>query len=538
VRGHHQRRVRGARLEDEQFRDRPLERGIEVARRFIGKHEHRLRDERPRDRHALPLAMREPIDRALHLVAKPDAREQLAGAGTGRIVEQKRPVQPEGEQHILEDIERRHEFEGLEHLSDARRAIGAAFGLAHGRQRAPLRADLAVSWQQFAGKEREQGALPGAGRPAHRERRACRKRKSRYPQLEARGFPGGAPEDEPGRLDEHRGRRNLHLGLHVESVAEPGYPAGMGRLALILVVVAALVSQMVGCGGQSQPPATRAPGAKPRVFAAHPALSSMVRELAGGEVELVEPWTGEPDPAYWRPRAEQIRDIQSCDLIILNGAGYEPWAAQAALPRARTIDTTSAAKDKLIEVEGETHSHGPEGEHTHSTTASTTWLSPTIARAQAGAIADALRPFFATPEAAAALAARKTALDATFTRTEKALAELRSLEPKWLASHPVYQYLGQASGIEIESKHWEPGEMPSDREWTKFRLTRAAFPKPIAWMLWEDEPGPEIRAQLAKDGVEVLVVPLFPTSGGEFAISYALLVEKAVEKAVEERTRR
>jgi len=314
------------------------------------------------------------------------------------------------------------------------------------------------------------------------------------------------------------------------SVAERGYPAGMGRLALILVVVATLVSHMVGCGGQSQPPATRAAGAKPRVFAAHPALSSMVRELAGGKLELVEPWIGEPDPAYWKPSADAIRDIQSCDLIILNGAAYEPWAAQAALPRARTIDTTSAVKAQLIKVEGETHSHGPEGEHTHSTTASTTWLSPAIARAQADAIATALEPFFAGSEAKSEFAARKTTLFATFTRAEKALAELKSLEPKWLASHPVYQYLSQASGIEIESKHWEPGEMPSDREWTKFRLTRAAFPKPTAWMLWEGEPGPEIRAQLAKEGVEALVMPLFPKSGGEFAMSYALLLEQAVEE--------
>ena len=256
----------------------------------------------------------------------------------------------------------------------------------------------------------------------------------------------------------------------------------------------------------------------------------MVRELGASEVELVTPWTGTPDPAYWKPSADAIRDIQSCDLIILNGAAYEPWAAQAALPRARTIDTTSAVKAQLIKVEGETHSHGPEGEHTHSTTASTTWLSPAIARAQADAIAMALEPFFAGSEAKSEFAARKTTLFATFTRAEKALAELKSLEPKWLASHPVYQYLGQASGIEIESKHWEPGEMPSDREWTKFRLTRAAFPKPTAWMLWEDEPGPEIRAQLAKEGVEALVMPLFPKSGGEFASSYALLLEQAVEE--------
>lgn len=256
----------------------------------------------------------------------------------------------------------------------------------------------------------------------------------------------------------------------------------------------------------------------------------MVRDLAGSDVELVTPWLGTADPAYWKPSADAIREIQSCDLILLNGAGYEPWAAQAALPRARTIDTTLAVKKQLIEVAGETHSHGPGGEHTHSTTASTTWLSPTLARAQVEAIAKGLQPFFTEPDAFGQFAARKTTLLATLTRIEKALAELKMLEPKWLASHPVYQYLGQASAIEIQSMHWEPGEMPDEKEWTKFRLTRAAFPRPTAWMLWEDEPGPEIRAQLDKEGVRVAVVPLFPSAEGEFAISYALLLEKLVEE--------
>jgi zinc transport system substrate-binding protein len=304
----------------------------------------------------------------------------------------------------------------------------------------------------------------------------------------------------------------------------------MLRTALLVAALLISIASLVGCGPSPEAQSMRAPGAKVRVFAPNPALASIVRELGGAEIELVTPWTGVPDPAYWKPSADAIREIQSCDLIVLNGAAYEPWAAQAALPRARTVDTTKAVKSKLIEVEGETHSHGPEGDHTHATTASTTWLSPALARAQAEAIAGGLRPFFADSERAGEFAARTTTLFATFTRIEKALAELKALEPKWLASHPVYQYLGQASGIEIESKHWEPGEMPDEKEWTKFRLTRAAFPRPTAWMLWEGEPLPEIRAQLEQEGVRVVVVSLFPSADGEFASSYALLLERLVEE--------
>jgi len=303
----------------------------------------------------------------------------------------------------------------------------------------------------------------------------------------------------------------------------------MVRTALLVAALLSIAS-FAGCGPSPQAPAARAQGEKVRVFAPNPALASMVRELGGGEVELVTPWEGAGDPAYWKPTPDAIREIQSCDLIVLNGAAYEPWAAQAALPRARTVDSTAAVKAQLIEVEGETHSHGPEGDHTHATTASTTWLSPTLARAQAEAIAGGLRPFFSDAQRAGGFAARTATLLATLSRVETALAELKSREPRWLASHPVYQYLGQASGIEIESKHWEPGEMPDEKEWTKFRLTRAAFPRPTAWMLWEGEPLPEIRAQLEKDGVRVAVVPLFPGADGEFASSYALVLERLLEE--------
>jgi zinc transport system substrate-binding protein len=298
-----------------------------------------------------------------------------------------------------------------------------------------------------------------------------------------------------------------------------------------LLGVLALVSLgLLGCGSQSSSAgaASAGGGTKPRVYVPNPALASIARELAGDAVELVTPWMGAADPAFWKPTPEQIREIQGCDAIFLNGAGYEPWSDQAALPRAKTVETTAAVKDRLIAEQGVTHSHGPMGEHAHAGTASTTWLSPELARAQSEAMAQRLGQLL--PTRAADLAARKTTVLAAFTSISAMLAELKAHEPRWLASHPVYQYLAQASGIELAAVHWEPGEMPDEKEWTKFRLTRAAFPRPIAWMLWEDEPGPEVRARLEKEGVEIAVMPLFPSIEGEFTVSYrrvlALLNER------------
>lgn len=256
----------------------------------------------------------------------------------------------------------------------------------------------------------------------------------------------------------------------------------------------------------------------PRVFVPNPVIESMVRALAGDgdRIRIYAPWRGDGatfgDPAYWKPTADEIREIQSCELILLNGAGYEQWAEQAALPRARSVDTTSHLRSRLIVEEGETHSHGPEGEHSHSGFASSTWLSPELAKEQlatvVGRLYELLGTTYPTDEIFQEMSKRLDEAGAT-------LREVGRLQPKLLASHPVYQYLGQAGGIAIDSMHWEPGEMPADTEWTKFRLVRAGHPRPTAWMLWEGEPGDEIRAKLAAEGVEVFVFPLFPVDAGK-----------------------
>jgi hypothetical protein len=76
-----------------------------------------------------------------------------------------------------------------------------------------------------------------------------------------------------------------------------------------------------------------------------------------------------------------------------------------------------------------------------------------------------------------------------------------------------------------------PGAMPAETEWTKFRLARLGAPKPKAWMLWEGEPGPEIRAKLEAEGVEAIVFSPQGKEGVPF-MRYALERVEAMLAAV------
>ena len=285
-------------------------------------------------------------------------------------------------------------------------------------------------------------------------------------------------------------------------------------VVVVVMVVPSTLPAVVGCvPPRSRNPAAQGEKALLTIHAPNMPIASIAARLLPNQRVIVGAAAAGGDPAYWKPSSDDIGRIQQADLILLNGAGYEPWAAQAALPRNRTVDLSVAVKSNLIEEAGETHSHGPEGEHSHAGTAFTTWLSPDILRTQAREIALAL---------ATMKPSQKTAIEAALAKLNEELLALGTTlraaaakQPMWLASHPVYQYLAQAGGTTIESMHWEPGEMPSETEWTKFRLSRAAAPKPVAVMLWEGEPGAEIRAKLDAEGVRVVVFPP-QGDGGDF----------------------
>jgi len=72
-----------------------------------------------------------------------------------------------------------------------------------------------------------------------------------------------------------------------------------------------------------------------------------------------------------------------------------------------------------------------------------------------------------------------------------------------LFSQPVYQYLMQRYGLNGRSLHWEPHEMPGDEQWRE--LSDVLATHAAAWMIWEDEPLPNITNRLKRMGIESIV---------------------------------
>jgi zinc transport system substrate-binding protein len=210
------------------------------------------------------------------------------------------------------------------------------------------------------------------------------------------------------------------------------------------------------------------------------------------------------DPADWQPSVADVMAMQEADLILLNGAGYEPWLERVSLPAPRVLISSEAVTEQLIESETITHQHGPEGAHSHTETAFTLWLDPLLAVEQARAVGSAISVLH--PQAANEIEERMDDLE----------QELLQLHEAWLRvvvqigsapllfSHPVYQYLERRYQLNGRSLHWEPDEDPGESEWSS--IVALLETQPATLMIWEAEPLPDIASRLDAMGVSVLVV--------------------------------
>jgi len=263
-----------------------------------------------------------------------------------------------------------------------------------------------------------------------------------------------------------------------------------------------------GCSGPATtevaPPPTPAGDGALSVYVVDYPLDYFAKRIGGDRVAVSFPAPADEDPAFWSPDAETVLAYQGADLILLNGAGYAKWVEVATLPKSRLVDTSAAFGDRLIRVDSTlTHSHGPEGEHSHGETAFTVWLDLGLAVEQARAIKEVLAA--ARPEHAADFEDGFSSLERDLLAVDTELAGLAAegrARPV-LGSHPVYQYLARRYELDLASVHFEPDEFPDEAAWSG--LEALLNEHPAAWMLWEGEPLAETASRLRDAGVESVV---------------------------------
>ncbi|MCA1775322.1 MAG: metal ABC transporter substrate-binding protein [Loktanella sp.] len=244
---------------------------------------------------------------------------------------------------------------------------------------------------------------------------------------------------------------------------------------------------------------------RPTVAADSYPLAYFADRLGAGAVDVIFPVPAGTDPSFWRPGVSDIAAIQGARVIALNGAGFSTWPTKASLPRSRTVETSAGFADSLIRTETVTHSHGDDGEHSHTATASYTWLDFSLASQQAEALADAM--IRQIPDLAAEIESERDALLADLSALdERARAVIgdAAIGPV-IASHPRYQYFARAYDLTIHSVDWDAREEPTEDQWAA--LDAMVVETGAKAFVWEAEPSEAALSRIGELGLVSVVMP-------------------------------
>ena len=157
------------------------------------------------------------------------------------------------------------------------------------------------------------------------------------------------------------------------------------------------------------------------------------------------------EPHDWEPTIKDVQQMQSTDLIIINGIGFENWVDKLEENNfsGTIVDTSNGI---LIETHEEEHEEHEEHEeqttdtHDHRLGDPHIWLNPVLAKTQVQNIANAFsnsdpenRDFYQTN--AAAYIKQLDSLDS------KIRTELSSCSNDFIAFHDAFSYFADEYGL-------------------------------------------------------------------------------------------
>ena len=232
------------------------------------------------------------------------------------------------------------------------------------------------------------------------------------------------------------------------------------HIGLVLLVLSVVLS---GCNSRNGPEKSTTPDKSFRVVAASYPLQYFAQRIATDKIRVEFLVDSDTDPREWSPSVKQIQDVQTADLVIVNGPGaaYAKWLVRVSLLDSkicRTANGFSTDDYFMIKDYQIVHTHGPEGKHSHAYMVPYTWLDPMIAKTQAESIASALCETY--PELASEFLAN---LDGLQKDLDQLAADFKESSSGGLVvtSSPDAKFLTRALGLDDRHLFLFDFELPS-----------------------------------------------------------------------------
>jgi zinc transport system substrate-binding protein len=174
---------------------------------------------------------------------------------------------------------------------------------------------------------------------------------------------------------------------------------------LAALLFAAGIAGLTACGGTPAPapPSPTADANKIQVSVTFDAMGEFARAVGKDWIEVSVIVPNSASAHSFEPKAQDLVDLSTADLLVYNGLGMEPWidsAVQAANnPNLILVETSANVIPLVAEESGHEHGTDPSHEENHSQERvhshggghdPHTWLSPKAAREAVKSIQGAL----------------------------------------------------------------------------------------------------------------------------------------------------
>lgn len=197
-------------------------------------------------------------------------------------------------------------------------------------------------------------------------------------------------------------------------------------------------------------PSVRADGAFTIVTSFYPLQYAATRIV--GDLGVVINISKGNDPHDFEPSAEDMLTLQKADVVVLQGADFEPWGdAVRERLEAEAVPVISATEGMELLPEEHSHEHEHEEAHEHGAVNPHTWVDPVRFSETVEHMAEALAGL--DPENADiylknahALKADLAALDAEYAGTLQSCAL-----DEVITSHDAFGYVGERYGFKIHT---------------------------------------------------------------------------------------
>jgi zinc/manganese transport system substrate-binding protein len=205
-------------------------------------------------------------------------------------------------------------------------------------------------------------------------------------------------------------------------------------------------------------PAARAENGKIAIVAAENFYGDVARQIGGDRVEVASIMSNpDQDPHLFETTPGVVRQISAAQVVILNGADYDPWMS-------KLIEVAPRPQRKVIVAADLVHRQAGDNPHL--------WYDPATMPAVAKALAAALSA--ADPAHGQDYATRLNTFLASLAPINAKIAALRGkyAGAPVTASEPVFGYMAQALGLKMRNERFQLSIMndtePSARDVAAF----------------------------------------------------------------------